>query len=352
MLLCSLYSGLGGNEVIIPPAASQCDRWKLPRPSSCCQAPCQGRDLLDNNVVTITQPRAKTRREEDHSRGKKSHASLDQYRRYCEQFSIQTRNKSLNIIWPLLTKNMNIPTIYPCFLSPRTGHWYRLGVVQSAPNLTRAKLSRSLPREGQNLVLRIWERPCFNFVPERVLWSLSFMAVVTKWYPLVFCFKCEKIHIQNMLKPSTSHQDSQEHFVLKITRNPSSREFYQKIHLSSGASGRGKITRFLVIVLESFTWGGRIHVILAILLTFLKLWLGSCREDTTFAFIEASNEDLENWEREKDRKSKNSKWWNIHQTPAWPVCSLGWSWQSWLESVWSLESAEEQEARAEEVLHK
>ena len=74
---------------------------------------------------------------------------------YCEQFNIQTRNKSLNIIWPLLTKNMNIPTIYPCFLSPRTGHWYRLRVVQSAPNLTRAKWSRSLPREGQNLVLRI-----------------------------------------------------------------------------------------------------------------------------------------------------------------------------------------------------
>lgn len=39
---------------------------------------------------------------------------------YCEQFNIQTRNKSLNIIWPLLTKNMNILTIYPCFLSP---HW-------------------------------------------------------------------------------------------------------------------------------------------------------------------------------------------------------------------------------------
>lgn len=27
-----------------------------------------------------------------------------------------------------------------------------------------------------------------------VLWSFSFMAAVTKWYPLVFCVKCEKIH--------------------------------------------------------------------------------------------------------------------------------------------------------------
>ena len=32
---------------------------------------------------------------------------------------------------------------------------------------------------------------------------------------------------------------------------------------------------------------------------------------------------------------------------AWAVCRLGWSWQSWLESVWSLESVEETEAREE-----
>ena len=89
---------------------------------------------------------------------------------------------------------MNIPTIYPCFLSPGTGHWYRLRVVQSAPNLTRAKWSRSLPREGQNLVLRIGDLASILCQNVCVLWSFSFMAAVTKWYPLVFCVKCEKIH--------------------------------------------------------------------------------------------------------------------------------------------------------------
>ena len=60
------------------------------------------------------------------------------------------------------------------------------------------------------------------------------------------------------------------------------------------------------------------------------------------------------WRIENGKKTGKAKTQNdeIYTRPQPGVWSLGWSWQSWLESVWSLESAEEQEARAEEVLHK
>ena len=50
--------------------------------------------------------------------------------------------------------------------------------------------------------------------------------------------------------------------------------------------------------------------------------------------------------REKEQKHKMMQY-TPNTSLGRTVWRLGWSWQSWLESVWSLESVEETEAREE-----
>ena len=183
---------------------------------------------------------------------------------YCEQFNIQTRNKSLNIIWPLLTKNMNILTIYPCFLSPGTGldtdidSSVLFNQLRTLPELNYPahclEKDKTWFWESETL-LQFCAGAC-------VLWSLSSMAAQTKRYPLVLLCWMWKNTFETYFNAilTSSHQDSQERYVLEITRNPSNRSFYQKIHLSF-ATGV-KLPGSWLLFWKVLTWGGRIPVIL------------------------------------------------------------------------------------------